>query len=38
MREWVQINLSISEEYRSYKHVFGESISYLLALQGKGEL
>lgn len=38
MREWVQINLSISEEYKRYKHVFGESISYLLALQGKGEL
>jgi len=37
MREWVQINLSHSEEYRQYKSVFDESIRHVLALQGKGE-
>ena len=29
MREWVQINLSRSEDYRQYRAVFDESISYL---------
>jgi len=29
MREWVQINLSRSEDYRQYREVFDESISYL---------
>jgi hypothetical protein len=33
MREWVQINLSRSEDYRQYKSVFDESIRYLLAQQ-----
>ena len=31
MREWVQINLSRSEDYRRYESVFEESIRYLLA-------
>ncbi len=35
MREWVQINLSRSEEYRQYEAVFEESIRYLLAQQEK---
>jgi hypothetical protein len=30
MREWVQINLSHSEDYRQYLSVFDESIHYLL--------
>jgi hypothetical protein len=33
MREWIQINLSRSEDYRHYKSVFDESIHYLLAQQ-----
>ena len=33
MREWVQINLSRSEDYRQYESVFEESIRYLLAQQ-----
>jgi len=33
MREWVQINLSNSEDYRKYKSVFEESIRYLLTQQ-----
>jgi hypothetical protein len=33
MREWIQINLSRSEDYRQYKPVFDESIGYLLAQQ-----
>jgi len=33
MREWIQINLSRSEDYRHYKAVFDESIHYLLAQQ-----
>jgi hypothetical protein len=37
MREWVQINLSRSEDYRQYKAVFNESIRYLLAQQGNRE-
>jgi len=35
MREWVQINLSRSEDYREYKSAFDESIRYLLAQQEK---
>jgi hypothetical protein len=33
MREWIQINLSRSEDYRQYESVFDESIRYLLAQQ-----
>ncbi len=33
MREWVQINVSRSEEYRQYKSVFDESIRHVLAQQ-----
>jgi len=33
MREWVQINLSRSEDYRQYEAIFAESIRYLLAQQ-----
>ena len=31
MREWVQINLSRSEDYRTYQTVFDESIRHVLA-------
>jgi hypothetical protein len=33
MREWVQINLSHSEDYRQYQSLFDESINHLLAQQ-----
>jgi hypothetical protein len=33
MREWVQINLNHSEDYRQYKPIFEESIRYLLEQQ-----
>ena len=33
MREWVQINLSRSEDYRLYQSVFDESIRHVLAPQ-----
>ena len=33
MREWIQINLSRSEDYRQYELVFEESIQFLLANQ-----
>jgi len=33
MREWIQINLRRSEDYRLYMSVFDESILYLLAQQ-----
>jgi hypothetical protein len=33
MREWIQINLSRSEDYREYMSVFEESIQYLLRKQ-----
>jgi hypothetical protein len=33
MREWVQINLDRSDEYREYLPVFEESIYYLLSQQ-----
>ena len=35
MREWVQINLSRSEDYRQYELIFEESIQHVLALQEK---
>jgi hypothetical protein len=35
MREWVQINLDHSEDYRKYLSVFKESISHVLAQQEK---
>jgi hypothetical protein len=34
MREWVQINLDNSADYRRYLPVFEESIRYLLSQQG----
>ena len=37
MREWIQINLSHSEDYRQYRFVFDESIRHVLAQQEKGE-
>ncbi len=37
MREWVQINLSRSEQYRQYESVFEESIRYVMAQQEKKE-
>ena len=33
MREWVQINLTRSEDYRDYKPTFEESIRHVLAQQ-----
>jgi len=33
MREWVQINLTCSEDYRQYSSVFDESIRHVLAQQ-----
>ena len=33
MREWIQINLSRSEDYKHYKSVFEKSIRYALAQQ-----
>jgi len=33
MREWVQITLERSQDYRQYRAVFDESISYVLAGQ-----
>ncbi len=33
MREWVQINLGRSEDYRQYQSVFEESIQHVLAQQ-----
>jgi hypothetical protein len=35
MREWVQINLERSEEYRHYQAVFDESIRHVLAQSQK---
>ena len=37
MRQWVQINLSRSEDYRQYQDVFDEAIRYVLAQQEKKE-
>lgn len=36
MREWIQINLANSEDYRRYVPVFQESVAYVLALQDGG--
>ncbi len=36
MREWIQINVSRSEEYRNYQSIFDESIAHVLAQQEKG--
>jgi hypothetical protein len=33
MREWIQINLSRSEDYRQYLSLFEESIRHILAQQ-----
>lgn len=33
MREWVQINLKRSADYKNYRPVFDESIAYLLMQQ-----
>ena len=35
MREWIQINLSRSEDYRKYESVFDESIRHVGAQQEK---
>ena len=35
MREWIQINLIHSEDYRKYRAVFEESIAHVLAQQEK---
>ena len=37
MREWIQINLDHSEDYRQYMPVFEESIHHVLAQQMKVE-
>ncbi len=37
MREWIQINLSRSEDYSKYQSVFEESIAYVLAQQEKSK-
>ena len=37
MREWIQINLRRSEDYRAYRPVFDESIHYLLTQQEQSE-
>lgn len=33
MREWIQINLKCSDDYKKYMSVFEESIDFLLAQQ-----
>ena len=35
MREWIQINLERSEDYKQYLAVFEESIRFVLAGQGE---
>ena len=37
MREWIQINLASSQDYRHYLSVFEESIRYLLAQEEEEE-
>lgn len=37
MKEWVQINLENSEDYRGYESIFEESIRYVLALSKGGK-
>ena len=34
MKEWIQINLRDSEQYRNYTDIFRQSIDYLLEQQG----
>lgn len=34
MREWIQINLKNSEDYKAYEDIFQQSINYLLKQQG----
>ena len=34
MREWIQINLNNSEDYKDYEDIFQQSINYLLKQQG----
>ena len=36
MREWIQIDLGTSGEYRKYAPIFAESIRYLVAQQNNG--
>jgi hypothetical protein len=38
MREWIQINVSRSEDYRAYLPVFEDSIEFVLAQQARGEV
>src|SRR5512139_255680 len=35
MREWIQINVDDSEDYKGYRSVFEESIAHVLAQQEK---
>ncbi len=35
MREWIQINLDRSEDYKFYQALFDESIAFVLTQQGK---
>jgi len=35
MREWIQINLDNSDDYRGYLKLFEESIKFVLRLHGK---
>ena len=37
MREWLQINLTRSEDYREYLSIFEESIQYLVELSEQGK-
>jgi hypothetical protein len=37
MREWIQINLERSEDYRQYEAVFSESIQFVLGQQASGD-
>ena len=37
MREWIQINLSRSEDYKKYRLLFEESIQFLLKQQNLGD-
>ena len=37
MREWIQIDLTRSEDYRQYKSVFDESIRHVLGKQEQTE-
>jgi hypothetical protein len=38
MREWIQINLTCSEDYRQYLSVFEESIHHVTEQQERGEV